>query len=185
MKCTECGNAMTKSIGDHQYAESGLEHVTLRNVTKYTCESCGARRVNIFAIDSLHKTLARTFANKPARLIPSEVRFLRDYLDLTNKDFAELMGVSPEQTSRWTKSDPIGVPAERFLRMLAIMGPEALAARASDTDQMLEVRIEAVELLRALTHLPPAGAESSELPIKLHRSAKDTWKADPFVGAPN
>src|SRR5262245_38491563 len=116
MKCTECGNKMTRSVVDHVYRESGLDNVILHGVTKYTCESCGAERVQIPHMGPLHRAIAQAIAHKPARLVPAEVRFLRDHLDLSNKEFAALMGVSPEQASRWTSSEPIGVPAERFLR---------------------------------------------------------------------
>ena len=39
MQCTECGNAMTKSVGDHVYHESSMDQVTLRDVTKYDCDA--------------------------------------------------------------------------------------------------------------------------------------------------
>jgi DNA-binding transcriptional regulator YiaG len=128
MKCTECGNAMTRSVGDHVYRESGMDHVILRNTTTYTCESCGAKRVQIVAMAQLHRAIAGVLAHKPARLIPSEVRFLRDYLELTNKGFAAIMGVTEHQASRWASTDAMGVPAEHFLRMLATLGPMDLAS---------------------------------------------------------
>ena len=177
MKCTECGNAMTKSVGDHVYRESGMDHVILRGVTKYTCETCGAERVSILAIDSLHRTLALAIANKPTRLIPSEVRFLRDYLDLSNKEFAELMGVSPEQASRWTTTDNVGVPAERFLRVLVVMGPDALAARSAASGEMPVVSIETAELVRTLKHLPPPSSAPSDAPIRLRRQSSH-WMSE-------
>jgi len=54
------------------------------------------------------------------------VRFVRDHLGLSNTQFAELMGVTPTQSSRWTNSEAIGLPAERFLRVLATLGPDLL-----------------------------------------------------------
>ena len=181
MKCTECGNAMTKSVGDHVYRESGMEHVILRNVIKYDCESCGAKRVNIPAIAQLHRLLAHIIATKPARLIPSEVRFIRDHLELSNKDFAILMGVSETQASRWTSSEPIGVPAERFLRMLATMGPIVLAAGAptvtlgkiKDDEFVADVR-------STLANLPSKDEPIKELPIKIRRNSTD-WRHEQQV----
>lgn len=176
MKCTECGNAMTKSIGDHVYRESGMEHVILQNVTKYECESCGAKRVNIPAIAQLHRLLAHVIATKPARLLPSEVRFIRDHLELSNKDFAILMGVSETQASRWTSSEPIGVPAERFLRMLATMGPMVLAAgTASVTIGKIKDSEFVSDVRSTLANLPSKDEPAKELPFRVRRNSAD-WK---------
>lgn len=183
MKCTECGNAMTKSVGDHVYLESGMEHVVLQNVTKYECESCGAKRVTIPAIAQLHRLLAHVIATKPARLIPSEVRFIRDHLELSNKDFAILMGVSETQASRWTTSEPIGVPAERFLRILATMGPIVLVAgtpsvtlgKINDGEFISDVR-------STLAHLPSKDEPARELPLRVRRNSAD-WKLEPQATA--
>ena len=178
MKCTECGNAMTKSIGDHRYRESGMEHVILHNVTRYECESCGAKRVNIPAIAQLHRLLAQIISTKPARLIPSEVRFIRDHLELSNKDFAILMGVSETQASRWTSSEPIGVPAERFLRMLATMGPLVLAGGAPHVALGKVKEEELVSDIRStLASLPSKDEPAKELPLRVRRNSGD-WKVD-------
>lgn len=173
MKCTECGNAMTKSVGDHAYRESGMEHVILRGVTKYDCESCGAKRVTIVAMAQLHRLLAEMIARKPARLVPSEVRFVRDHLELSNKDFAIIMGVTETQASRWTSSEPIGVPAERFLRTLATLGPLVLASRTAPVVEMLPAK----GIVEMLSHLPSKDEEVREVPIRVRRNTSD-WKAE-------
>jgi DNA-binding transcriptional regulator YiaG len=183
MKCTECGNAMTKSVGDHVYRESGMDHVILRNVVKYDCESCGAKRVQIERMAQLHRLLAHIIATKPARLLPSEVRFIRDHLELSNRDFAMVMGVSETQASRWTSSEPIGVPAERFLRMLATMGPIVLAAGASSVTLGRIKDNEFVADVRAtLGALPSKDEPVKEMPVRIRRTAND-WKAEPLVAA--
>lgn len=182
MKCTECGNAMTKRVGEHHYTESGLDNVLLHSVTKYECESCGTRRVVIPAIAQLHRTIARELARKPARLVPAEVAFLRDHLELSNKEFAELMGVSPEQASRWTSADPIGVPAERFLRMLAVLGPEAIAQRNQRTAIKARFEIEVGELVETLGHLPSRDEPVREVSIGLRRAGAAGWKAAAVTG---
>lgn len=178
MKCTECGNAMTRSVGEHVYRESGMEHVILHNVTRYECESCGARRVNIPAIAQLHRLLAHIISTKPARLIPSEVRFIRDHLELSNKDFATLMGVSETQASRWTTSEPIGVPAERFLRVLATMGPIVLAAGTPSVTLGKIKNDEFISDVRStLANLPSKDEPAKELPFRIRRNSAD-WKLE-------
>lgn len=174
MKCTECGNAMTKTVVDHVYRESGMDHVILKNTTKYSCESCGAKRVQIVAVGQLHRLLAELIAKKPARLVPSEVRFIRDHLELSNREFATLMGVTEAQASRWTSSEPIGVPAERFLRMLAVIGPVILAQRNLPEVEMLPTK----GLIETLGHLPSKDEPVTKIEIKVRRSSSD-WKSEP------
>jgi putative zinc finger/helix-turn-helix YgiT family protein len=196
MKCLECGNTMAKTVGDHIYRESGMEHVILRNITKLHCESCGAKRVQIPAIAQLHRALANALARKPARLIPSEVRFLRDHLELTNIEFAALMGVSQHQTSRWTSTEPIGVPAERFLRLLATFGPDLVKPRISDEPVEEQLKIlaktagvapaefaqEAIEgIAQVIHHLPPPSAEARPVKIGLRHVSSGSWKQDPLA----
>lgn len=177
MKCTECGNAMTKSVGDHVYRESGMDHVLLRGVTKYSCESCGAKRVQIIAMGQLHQLLAQLIATKPARLVPSEVRFIRDHLELSNRDFAVLMGVTEAQASRWTNSESMGVPAERFLRILAALGPTALATRERPEAEPLSTS-STRSLLETLGHLPSKDEPVAKVAINVRRSNSD-WKHEP------
>jgi putative transcriptional regulator len=181
MKCTECGNAMTRTVGDHVYRESGLENVMLLNITKYDCESCGAKRVNIPAMGQLHRLLAHMISTKPARLESTEVRFIRDHLGLSNKDFAALMGVSEHQASRWTSSEPIGVPAERFLRMLATMGPITLAAGAP-TVAIGKAEEFVADVRSTLANLPSKDEPVREVAIRVRRNSND-WKSSPAMSA--
>lgn len=189
MKCTECGSTMTKAVGDHVYRESGMDHVVLHNITTYTCPDDGKVFVQIPAIAKLHRALALAIADKPARLVPSEVRFLRDHLELSNTAFADLMGVSPSQSSRWTTSEPIGPQADRFLRMLAVLGPERVASEEpvevsgepSEADapdargRVAEATL--VEMARVIRHLPTLSSEVKSVNIGLRRSSAG-WRQD-------
>jgi DNA-binding transcriptional regulator YiaG len=164
---------MTKTVGDHVYVESGLDNVTLHDVVKYECPSCGAKRIQLSSIGALHRAIARVIAEKPARFVPQEVRFLRDHLGLSNKEFAELMGVTPEQASRWTTSEAIGVPAERFLRVLAVLGPGALASRGKPESEHEQVPRE--DIIDVLEHLPPSSTPAKKVAINLRRR-KAGWE---------
>ncbi|HEX8114146.1 MAG TPA: YgiT-type zinc finger protein [Kofleriaceae bacterium] len=180
MKCTECGNKMTRSVVDHVYRESGLDNVILHGITRYRCESCGAERVQIPNMGPLHRAIARAIAHKPARLVPAEVRFLRDHLELSNKDFAALMGVTPEQASRWTSSEPIGVPAERFLRTLALLGPGVVSLDQGDDredDSLPDPELSPSLFKALLRELPPPSTAPREVPIDLRR-APSGWKLE-------
>lgn len=193
MKCTECGSTMKKTVGDHVYRESGMDHVVLRNITKYTCPEDGSVFVQIPVIGKLHRALAHAIAEKPARLVPSEVRFLRDHLDLSNTQFADIMGVSPTQSSRWTTSEPIGPQAERFLRVLAVLGPELVKPMdqghppASEPLTMSEENVGETrayfaeetlgEMSKVIKQLPSLSPEVKSVKIGLRRSNAG-WKQD-------
>ncbi|HTE54169.1 MAG TPA: type II TA system antitoxin MqsA family protein [Kofleriaceae bacterium] len=116
--CQSCGAEMHPSVENYNYAECGLDYVTLQNVTVFRCPECGEHVLRIPAIEGLHRLIAFTVARKPSRLQAHEVKFLRKYLGLSNRDFAKTMGVTPEQSSRWTTTEPMGAPAERLLRVL-------------------------------------------------------------------
>lgn len=178
-KCIECGNALTKTVGDHVYIESGLDNVLLHNITKLSCESCGARSVEIPQMAKLHRLIASAIARKPARLEPDEVRFLRDHLELSNAEFAALMGVSASQASRWTSSEPIGVPAERFLRLLAEIGPEVLKGDSDEpiADQMKSAHEKVHGVAQVIHQLPPPSVEAKKVRIGLRRSSSG-WRTE-------
>lgn len=191
MKCPECKCTMKKTVEDHVYSESGMDHVILRNVSEYTCPEDGTSFVQIPAMGQLHRALALALAEKPTRLIPSEVRFLRDHLGLTNTQFAELMGVTPTQSSRWTNSDPIGTQAERFLRVLATLGPdfvkpagdERLAMGSDAGSTHAQSAQEALqELARVIHRLPPPSAEARTMTIGFRRTGA-AWKQDALTRA--
>jgi DNA-binding transcriptional regulator YiaG len=187
MKCPECGSTMKKTVGDHVYRESGMDHVILRNLTKYTCPEDGRSFIQIPAVGQLHRVLALAIAGKPARLIPSEVRFIRDHLALSNTQFAELMGVTSTQSSRWTNSEAIGPQAELFLRVLATLGPDVVkpatekpSRTTSETTGMTRAGFaeEALEKLARVIHrLPPPSAEPKTVKIRFRRSGAG-WKQD-------
>lgn len=176
MKCPKCQGTMKKTVEDHVYRESGMDHVILRNVTKYTCPEEGSTFVQIPMMSELHRTIALAIAEKPARLVPSEVRFIRDHLGLSNTEFAELMAVTPSQSSRWTTTEPIGPQAERFLRLLVAVGPELL--RGTESSREAEETIG--ELAQVIHRLPPSSAEAKDVKIGLRRSGSG-WKHDTAI----
>lgn len=122
---------------NHLYTECGLDFVTLRGVPVYRCANCGEELLSLPCIESLHRVIAEALANKPVRLTPQEVKFLRKYLGYSNADFAKTMGVSAEQASRWTTTDRIGTQADRLLRML-VMRSEPVDAYPIEALQQIE-----------------------------------------------
>ena len=121
MKCMYCGNTLEVTKEVHRYAENDGLDVLLEGVSITSCPECGEQGVVIPRISQLNEALARAIAQRPQKLEPAEIRFLRKYLGWSGKDFAHRMGVTPETISRWENgARPMGSTAEILLRLLAI-----------------------------------------------------------------
>ncbi|HZH76174.1 MAG TPA: type II TA system antitoxin MqsA family protein [Archangium sp.] len=123
-KCLVCGTPMKggrENIKDHLI---GLDGITLKGIMVYRCPKCGEREVEFYKIEELHRNLAMTVARRREKLGPKEIRFLRKYLGLSSKDFADKMGVDKTTVSKWERVDaptPMGQPAERLLRLMVMV----------------------------------------------------------------
>jgi putative zinc finger/helix-turn-helix YgiT family protein len=116
---------MTTGRENYRYDASGLDGITLKNVTVHRCPDCGEYEVAIPAIEKLHAALAQAVASKPERLTPRDIRFLRTYLGYSSADFARRLGVSPSTVSRWEREDePLRMKptVERLVRVMALAG---------------------------------------------------------------
>jgi len=119
MKCPNCTLPMSTSRENHGYEASGLPHVTLVGVEVRRCAGCGAEEVVIPKLDQLHMALVRAVIERPARLAPQEIRFLRKHLGWSGSELARHMGVTPESVSRWENArEPMGPVADRLLRTM-------------------------------------------------------------------
>lgn len=119
--CLSCGGRMKSTTETRRYGSH--INVVLDKVPVHRCPSCGEEEIEIPRIEELHAAIAGAIAQKPARLTPGEIRWLRTHLGYSSVDFASLMGVSPETVSRWERAEggkQMGLPAERLLRVLAL-----------------------------------------------------------------
>ena len=105
---------------DHQtyhYGECGLSYVHLENISMFHCKPCGAEMPLIPRITELHDLIAEIVARRPQKLIPPEIRFLRTHLGLSQKEYAESIGVTPESWNRWENGkDKFQLYNEKLLR---------------------------------------------------------------------
>lgn len=109
---------MTSQRESYDYSASGLP-VVLDGVAVYRCTECGEHEVSLPRVEELHRVIARGVIRKPTRLGPPEIKFLRKWLGHSGEDLAELMGVTPEQVSRWENGKrDMGAPADCLLRIL-------------------------------------------------------------------
>lgn len=122
MKCRKCGTGdLRVEMVEHHYTESGLPNVYLRNMPMKVCSECGAKKLSIPAIESLHRVIALALLVKNTLLSGDEVRYLRKYVGLSGVDFAKRIGTDPATISRWESGhQPIGAQSERLLRLLVV-----------------------------------------------------------------
>ena len=118
MKCMLCGNEdMQRTCQNVPYRS--LPGTVLVDVEVWECAECGEYEVVIPAMNELERVLVRSVSEKPGRLTPPEIRFLRKSLGWSSADLARYFGVTPETVSRWENGRTMGAAAERLLRVCA------------------------------------------------------------------
>ena len=126
MRCRRCRMRMTEHRGDHPFREAGLDRVILLDVDAHGCDQCGWERVDPPRRELLQRKILDLLLSKPSRLIGSEIRYLRRSQGWTGRELARRMGVTPVTVSRWeTGTREIGLPADRFLRLLVALALQA------------------------------------------------------------
>jgi len=98
-RCTECGAIQTVVRKTVCYPQSGLDNVELANVPVWVCAD-GHEEVEIPAVTELHELLAQMIIRKPAFLDGAEIKFLRRRVELSAKEFADRIGITPQHLSR-------------------------------------------------------------------------------------
>lgn len=116
-----CDGTVTAKRETYKYDSCGLPYVTLRNVEVRRCSLCGDVSVVIPRMEELHRLIAMIVVRKTAPLAPSEIKYLRKYIGLSQKDFSRAMGVSPETTCRWESDKAMGAAADRLLRVMVVI----------------------------------------------------------------
>jgi putative transcriptional regulator len=106
------------SMKPYQYLGCGLPNVYLTNGVKETKTPYGPSIV-INDVEGLHGAIADQLVVKASALTPVEFRFLRSYLELSQKKLGELVGTSDQSIANWEKGNTAIVKsAETLLRML-------------------------------------------------------------------
>lgn len=100
----------------YHYKESGLQNVWLANGHKKIKTPYG-EAVAVDDVLGLHTAIGRTLAMRP-RLTGSELRFLRKEMELSQKEFAQLVGSSEQNVSLWERRGRMPKPADRLTRLL-------------------------------------------------------------------
>jgi putative zinc finger/helix-turn-helix YgiT family protein len=95
--------------------------VLLKGIRVFTCAACGEETPEIPNLLQLHRVIAKAVLTKDTLLTGAEIRFLRRYMGLKAKAFAELMGTTDVTVSRWeTQANPIDPQTDRLIRLLVV-----------------------------------------------------------------
>ncbi len=116
-KCPDCGKSVPLRRAEVPFGLVGKWAATVE-AQVYDC-ACG-RGVIYEALGPMLQAIAATVIRKPSRLAPEELRFLRQHLGLSAKEFGRLVGVTASQVSRWENGAPVGAAADRLVRMIEV-----------------------------------------------------------------
>jgi putative zinc finger/helix-turn-helix YgiT family protein len=96
-----------------------LPDVYISGIHYEECNLCHKVAGCFPALSNLSETLTKTIIQKPSVLTGPEIRYLRKYLGKKNADFAQVIGVTPEQVSRWENGhNPPEKSADKLMRLL-------------------------------------------------------------------
>ena len=116
-KCPDCGQFVPLRREEVPFGLIGKWAATVE-AQVYDC-ACG-RGVVYEAVGPMLQAIAAAVIKKPSRLAPEEIRFLREHLAMSAKEFGRLVGVTPSQVSRWENGAPMGTTADRLVRMIEV-----------------------------------------------------------------
>jgi putative zinc finger/helix-turn-helix YgiT family protein len=159
MNCSDCGGNLKITGDTYRYVESGLPGVVLHGVQVRKCQVCGAEEVAIPNIAGLHRCIAALRVARKSALAAVELRFLRQFLGHSSKDFAKTLGVAPETLSRWENaSRDIPPVVDRVVRLLVVNTPPR-------TDYSADM----------LANIRPTAPKHARMTLRLRG---DGWEAD-------
>lgn len=101
----------------YHYKESGLSNVYLTNGYREVVTPYG-RSVVIEDVEGLHAALATTMVIERQHLTGREVRFIRKFLNLTQAQLANLLGVEEQSVRRWEKLSRVPKAADHSVRLI-------------------------------------------------------------------
>lgn len=131
-RCGKCGEK-TMALATVPYTTT-IEHdgrsyrVEISDLSVPRCSHCQALSID----DEADSRISAAFRQVARLLTPEEIREGRERLELTQKQFAQLLGVGEATVSRWETGAQIQQRAlDRFLRV-CFASPAAVALLSSD-----------------------------------------------------
>ena len=114
----KCKTLQATAHSPYHFVDSGLPNVYLIGIGYRVCTACGKQAADIPALEDLMVKIARTVVQKEDVLSGAEIRFLRKRLGKKSAEFAKIIGVVPEQVTRWEKDD--NSPAESADKLIRV-----------------------------------------------------------------
>ena len=107
MKCPKCGNNLKKKkVLEYHFLESGLSYVYIGNIAISYCIQ--DKDIVIPEVPKLQELLDVIWVDiilNPQPLVGEDIRFLRQAIDLTQLEFAKLLGVTSNTMARWERGE--------------------------------------------------------------------------------
>lgn len=148
----------------YHYKESGLPHVYLVNGYKEIVTPNG-KAVVINDVEGLHLAIAYTAVTLRKHLTGPEVRFIRKYLEQTQAQFAELLGVEEQTVRLWEKRPRAPKAADRAVRLLFLNMIDGSAAGRTN--------------IAEIVHNTEARPEVPKISLRFKpRARHDKWGSD-------
>jgi putative zinc finger/helix-turn-helix YgiT family protein len=172
-RCAKCNNGvLERSVRPEHIEDLGGVVVKILNaVAVLRCGNCGDEMTAIPDIEGLGRAASIARALCPARLEGREVRFIRHAMDMTQKEFAAAMELSPEHVSRWENDHAgIGGASEKLVRhnVCALLQKQG----ACDYDPAEIANMQFVTLSDGETQPP---IEMVRVRIKHRNEQEDAW----------
>jgi putative zinc finger/helix-turn-helix YgiT family protein len=144
-QCYECGSTdQTTKVEPRRMKLAGGWSISVEDTIVTRCNACGEEAIGYQAPGQLMKAIAAVVVNKRKRLAGPEIRFLR--AERSAEEFAQLLGVTTGQLSRWENDhETIGVANDRAVRLLSKLGlgdhdVEALRDISAEEGEPLRLR---------------------------------------------
>lgn len=100
MLCMECGHELERVCGPMTETYRGREY-TVDGIVRDVCPACGEYEISAEESDKLDRAIDEAYRRDEGLLAPSEIKALRKSLNLNQKEFESLLGVSSPTCSRW------------------------------------------------------------------------------------
>ena len=156
----------------YHYTECGLDYVWLLNGFE-TVETGYGPAVHVENVEGLHRMIGEHVVGLDRPLAGPEVRFLRESMELSQRELGELLGLRDGQQIMKVEN------GRRALRAAADQSLRAMYLEHEHSDFRLEVR----RLLVALRDARAHGARESKVPTPLELEAGEhAWRMLARVG---
>lgn len=109
---------MNKKIVPNMIFEGLGFPIRLINVPMRKVFGEGIFDINFIA---LHKYVLKMLAMKPSPLTGGEIRFIMDYLEMSTREFARLLGVTHPAVLKWLKEESKMTPGTEIVLRLYIL----------------------------------------------------------------